>query len=525
MPGFPVLLQTDETSRRASLALWRVFKSEVFLLKSSVPPFPQPSPPTGIQKYSKVIEEPAMRLSVLLRPFLPATSAMLALATPAQAHVKWFAPYIVGAPPQPIGVTLANTWFWAGLILVLVFFLATRAIEKSGVGEAVLKSMDRMTDPLWQRIDEFVRVVIAAFFVAIFAVGGVYLTPDLKTPAEWVSWAQLLIAGLIFSRKTQPIAAAGIIGLWLLALRDYDIFHLLDYLALGVGVAAYLVLEASAKPEWRKHRFEALRWGVAIALMWSSLEKFAYPDWFYPLVEEKPFLTFGMPRDVFIPMAGVAEFTMGFGLIWTPLVRRLSAVALFVIFNAAVYPFGRVDLIGHALIMAIIVAIAADHTREVHFLPALKQRLAGVPAGIAAALVIFGTGYWGLHIAIYGIEGITPQSSERLTHTPNAEHPHGMLGAAGGTAIAAPTAEAAYRAAMDRMHGPMMRGAAAVDPDAAFVLGMIPHHQGAVDMAEIVLKFGKDQHNKHFAREIIATQTREINEMREWLRQKKIPPP
>ena len=46
-----------------------------------------------------------------------------------------------------------------------------------------------------------------------------------------------------------------------------------------------------------------------------------------------------MPRDVFIPMAGVAEFTMGFGLLWTALVRRLSAITLFVIFNAAVYPF------------------------------------------------------------------------------------------------------------------------------------------------------------------------------------------
>ncbi len=136
-----------------------------------------------------------------------------------------------------------------------------------------------------------------------------------------------------------------------MALRDYDIVHLLDYLALGLGVAGYLVLEVSRNPDWRKHRFEVLRWGVAIALMWSSLKKFAYPDWFYPLVEEKPFLTFGMPRDVFIPMAGIAEFTLGFGFIWTPLVRRLSALALFVIFNAAVYPFGRVDLIGHALIV------------------------------------------------------------------------------------------------------------------------------------------------------------------------------
>ena len=438
-------------------------------------------------------------------------------ATPAHAHVKWFAPYIVGAPPQPIGDALANPWFWTGIGLVLAFFLATRAVEKSAVGETILRGMDQITDPLWARLDDFVRVVIAAFFVAIFAVGGVYLTPDLKTPAEWVSWTQLLIAGLIFSRRTQPLAALGIVGLWLLALRDYDVFHLLDYLALGVGAAAYLIMEASSNQQWRRHRFEVLRWCVAIALMWSSLEKFAYPDWFYPLVEEKPFLTFGLPRDVFIPMAGVAEFTMGFGLIWTPLVRRLSAIALFIIFNAAVYPFGRIDLIGHALIMAMIVAIAADPTREVHFLPALKRRLAGVPAGIAAALVIFAAGYWGLHIAIYGIEGNTANpAGERLTHTPNHEHPHGAHGVTSNAA----TADAAYRAAMHRMHSPMMQGIADADPDMAFVLGMIPHHQGAIDMAEIVLKFGKDAHNKYFAREIIDTQRRELGEMREWLKRK-----
>ena len=132
------------------------------------------------------------------------------------------------------------------------------------------------------------------------------------------------------------------------------------------------------------------------------------------------------------------------------------------------------------------------------------------------------TGYWGLHIAIYGIEGNagTP-TGERLTHTPSSEHPHGMHG----NAATASTAESAYRAAMDGMHGPMMQGIANADPDTAFVLGMIPHHQGAVDMAEIVLKFGKDARNQHFAREIINTQRREIGEMREWLKQKNIPQP
>jgi len=344
----------------------------------------------------------------------------------AKAHVKWFAPYIVGAPPAPVSATLTDGWFWLAIALVLVFFIAARALERSSSGAAILRGMDRVTDPLWLRLDDFVRAVIAAFFVAIFAVGGVYLTPDLKTPAEWVSWAQLLIAAGIFSRKTMPLSAAGIIGLWALALRDYDFFHLLDYLALGIGVAAYLVLEASNNPQWRKHRFEVLRWGVAIALMWSSLEKFAYPDWFSPLVVEKPFLTFGMPEHVFVPMAGVAEFTMGFGLIWTPLVRRLSAVTLFVIFNAAVYPFGRIDMIGHALIMGIIVAIAADPTREVNFMPALKRSLSGVPAGLASALVIFVTGYWGLHLAFYGPEGsVGPPVDEVATHSHNPEQPHG----------------------------------------------------------------------------------------------------
>ena len=353
-------------------------------------------------------------------------AALLAATMPAMAHVKWFAPYIVGAPPAPVMLTLTNPWFWTAMVLVLAFFMVTRTIELSRFGDPILNAMDRLTDPLWRRLDDFVRAVIAAFFIAIFAIGGVYLTPDLRTPAEWVSWMQFAIACLIFSRRTQPIAAVGIVVLWFVALRDYDVFHLLDYLALGVGIAAYLVLEASGNPEWRKHRFEVLRWGVAIALMWSSLEKFAYPDWFYPLVEEKPFLTFGLPRDVFIPMAGVTEFTLGFGMLWTPLVRRLSALALFIIFNAAVYPFGRIDLIGHGLIMAVIVAIAADHTRELHFLPKLRRSLAGVPTSLAAMLVLFVAGYWGLHLIIYGAAGSIPASQPPAfsTHSPDPEHPH-----------------------------------------------------------------------------------------------------
>ncbi len=361
-------------------------------------------------------------LQRLFFSFLVSASSFLC-ASSAHAHVKWFAPYIVEAKPRPITATLTDPWFWIAIALVLFFLVATRFVEDTKVGARLTELMDRATDPLWNRLDDFIRAIIAMFFVAIFAVGGVYLTPDLKTPANWVSWSQLAIAVGIFSKRTMPLSAAGIIGLWLLALRDYQFFHLLDYLALGVGVAAYLVLASSQREAWRKHRFEVLRWAVAIALMWSSLEKFAYPNWFAPLVEERPFLTFGLPRDVFIPMAGVAEFTLGFGLLATPLMRRLSALALLVIFTAAVFPFGRVDLIGHALIMMIIVAIAVDHTRELNFMTAIRRNISLLPISLAGFLAAFVVGYWGLHAVIFGVEGGAP-IGQTTTHAEDPENPH-----------------------------------------------------------------------------------------------------
>jgi hypothetical protein len=368
------------------------------------------------------------RIRTALGISFTAMLATLMAAGPAHAHVKWFAPYVVGTAPAPITDTLANGWFWTGIALVMVFFAAAVLVERSPTATPVNGMFDRLTFPLWRRGDDFMRAIIGAFFVAIFAVGGVYLTPDLQTPNEWVSWLQLLIALLVFSRRTMPLAAAGIIGLWVIALRDYDFFHLLDYLALGVGIAGYLVLAANPESRWYQHRFTVLRWGVAIALMWSSLEKFAYAEWFYPLVEERPFLTFGMPRDMFIPMAGVAEFTMGFGLLWTPLIRRLSAVALIIIFTAAVYPFGRIDLVGHALIMGTLFLIAADPSPSGLKLPQMTLAIGSVPAGLLAAMVLIAGAYWGLHGTFYDYQdqgtAVTAEG-QLLTHRPNAEHPHG----------------------------------------------------------------------------------------------------
>ena len=68
--------------------------------------------------------------------------------------------------------------------------------------------------------------------------------------------------------------------------------------------------------------------------------------------------------------------------------------------------------------------IAADHTREIHFAPALKRRVAAIPAALAAALVLFVAGYWGSHIALYGTAGRTDAPALTTTHTHDPQRPH-----------------------------------------------------------------------------------------------------
>jgi uncharacterized protein (DUF305 family) len=90
----------------------------------------------------------------------------------------------------------------------------------------------------------------------------------------------------------------------------------------------------------------------------------------------------------------------------------------------------------------------------------------------------------------------------------------------GGKPMQAGMSEAtqAYMAAMSKMDMPMMQGVQSNDPDVAFVKGMIPHHQGAIDVAKAVLQFGKDEQVKTWANQIIAAQEKEIAEMQEWLK-------
>jgi uncharacterized protein (DUF305 family) len=93
---------------------------------------------------------------------------------------------------------------------------------------------------------------------------------------------------------------------------------------------------------------------------------------------------------------------------------------------------------------------------------------------------------------------------------------HGAHSAPAASAASDNAAAKAFRAANDKMHKDMDI-AFTGDADADFARGMIPHHQGAIDMAKIVLQYGKDPEIRKLAQDVVNAQESEIKFMREWL--------
>ncbi|CDG15730.1 CopM family metallochaperone [Xenorhabdus doucetiae] len=76
-------------------------------------------------------------------------------------------------------------------------------------------------------------------------------------------------------------------------------------------------------------------------------------------------------------------------------------------------------------------------------------------------------------------------------------------------------------ASMTKMHDDMHKSMMTDNADQAFAEGMLAHHIGAVEMAQIELKYGKDPEMRQLAENIIKAQDAEIKQMQEWIRKNK----
>ena len=337
-----------------------------------------------------LLPSPRFRSPAAMLPVLVAL-----LPVPAQAHVKWFCAFDVAGAPVGLQNVLCQDFeqlFGLSLALLLLGCL----IEGSPLGDAMLRALDAVTGLLRHHTEAVVRLVAGSFFFSLWAWMHVLLTPELSTDLVFVPWLQLAMAAAMLSRRTLPLASLGIIVLFGIAVRQYGAFHLLDY-PVFLGLAAYLACVGLRRSPFGIRPLDLLRWAAAITLMWASIEKWAYPQWTFPVFVSHPGMSFGFDIAFYMRAAGVVEFALAFALLGTPLVRRCSAVILTGMFTAAIAEFGFIDGVGHSCIIAVLLAISADNARG----PVRRWTTLMLPVNYSAALATFLIAYYGLHTVMF----------------------------------------------------------------------------------------------------------------------------
>jgi hypothetical protein len=350
--------------------------------------------------------DPMQRHSLrVVGPLLLGLLALPWLAAPAHAHVKWFNDnYCVSCRPDALDHIVDARWVWLLALFALVSLCAF-VIDRL-CGDSANGWIDGYAARLGTRPEDILRIGLGVFLVCLWLQPGVLLTPELRTANPAIPWLQLALAATTLSWQTTWIACAGIFALYGLAVAQYGLFHLLDY-PIFFGIAGYLAIHSLRPARLLPYAGSVLVGTVAATLLWASLEKWAYWLWTMPVVALHPGISLGFNPKAYIVLAGFVEFFLAYFLLGGRFFGRLAAAALLVIFVVAVVDFGKIDAVGHLMIILALVAIILQGPQPVgDFFTWPRLGLTpGAFVSLAMLIVVLSTymlGYFGLHHLLYG---------------------------------------------------------------------------------------------------------------------------
>jgi hypothetical protein len=349
-----------------------------------------------------------VRSRALRRPLLLASPLAACLGSRAEAHVKWFAAYNVAASPTPLPEVFSSSFLiilTLSALLILIVYLCDRTIEAIVPAEFV-ENLFAAAKPL---SGDILRIGLGAFLLCLWAIGGIILTPELKTDSEALSWFQLLFALTTLSWRTTWIAGLGILVLYGIAIADYGLFHLMDY-PLFIGIAAYLIIQSLKIERLQPYALSILYVAMAQTLLWASIEKWAFGAWTMPLLAQHEDITLGIDHRIYMILAGFVEFVASFLLLYGRTSQRLVAGMLLVIFLAAIIDFGKIDAVGHSMIIASLAIMLINGNTIINrvlqnHIPSYMIGGSEAVVTYLASLLLFFTAYYGMHGIIYGSLG------------------------------------------------------------------------------------------------------------------------
>ncbi|MGI9417985.1 MAG: hypothetical protein ACR2RA_09125, partial [Geminicoccaceae bacterium] len=171
----------------------------------------------------------------------------------------------------------------------------------------LVRSFGTLTDQVQPYFPIAVCLGVSAFFIAAASYGGFLLTPELETDAAWVPPAHLGIAVLVLLPRTAFLAGLGMAALYVHAISQFGLYHLLDY-PIFLGVASYIIIISLLGERYADIALDVMRWCTGITLLWAGIEKFAFPEWSFGLLNAEPGITFGFGAEFYMVAAGFVEF-------------------------------------------------------------------------------------------------------------------------------------------------------------------------------------------------------------------------